>query len=425
VLEPRVPFRQRRGEVSIPIVSALRSNEVAHTHAELFERKRLAQIVARALAKQVDPHLFVHLRGEEHDGHSIELTSGAHLAHEIASGHIGHHEVGQDQIGHEGSGLLQPFSAVPRDLHAIVGRQAPGQEPPHVRVVFDDQHRRQSCRRGRHRLQPVVVGDVVGLGEHAAERSLAQIAAFGRVERDLDGEQGALLRRSPDGDAAAVEEDDVARDREPEAGASEPARAAAVELPEALEHELAMFGRDARPAVGHFDLQRRRPFALRHRTPHASALGSELERVREEVRDDSLQHMRVELGLDHSVCTHHVSDVAVARVRLEVTGPQADHRGRVEPRVRELHLTGLELRRVEQIVHVAEEQTRVADRGVQIRLVRGGRLLPQSLERTEDERERRAELVADVREEPAPQLVERARLCIEAFELGLRFLELA
>src|SRR5581483_3955841 len=104
----------------------------------------------------------------------------------------------------------------------------------------------------------------------------------------------------------------------------------------------------------------------------------------------------------------------------------------VDARVSGLNLFCLQLRDVEQVVDVLEQQLRISldRRQLSGNLGRLSALPEQRLRRPEDQRERGAQLVAHIGEELVLQLVEHAnalvrqlQIVVRRFEAAIRFLD--
>ena len=173
-------------------------------------------------------------------------------------------------------------------------------------------------------------------------------------------------------------------------------------LPELLEDDLVMLGRDPDAAVGHRDL--RDAIHTRRAHLHASALRRELHRVREEVE----QHL-LDLALVGADGSHAVVDLACER-DPSPTRPFTHEQQRVVHRRRQLelrdvqlHASGLDLGQVEDVVDEGEE---VLSRGQDIvqvlRLLLVGRPehpVQEHVREADHGVERRAQLVRHAGEE--------------------------
>src|SRR5688572_27804175 len=92
-----------------------------------------------------------------------------------------------------------------------------------------------------------------------------------------DVERAAFAQAARDGDLALHPRDEVADDREAQAGAALRARAAFVDAVEALEDPIEVFARDARAVVRDFDHDAR--IVRAHGERNAAALRGVLDRV--------------------------------------------------------------------------------------------------------------------------------------------------
>ena len=201
---------------------------------------------------------------------------------------------------------------------------------------------------------------------------------------------------------------EIERDGEPQPGAAEAAGRPALELTEPLEHRLALLRRHARPRVGHLDRGTGCRGVRPQRAAHPSAGRSELERVGEEVEQHALQLVGIGLGRQVVRRLERDGDVALGGERIEMGRHPAHQLCQVDVGIRETRLARLELRGVEQVVDVLQQQPRVLHHAPQITR-RGLGQRPgaeQPLGGPEDQGERRAQLVAHVGEELALQRVQ-------------------
>jgi hypothetical protein len=151
------------------------------------------------------------------------------------------------------------------------------------------------------------------------------------------------------------------------------------------------------------------------------ARGDELASVRQEVQEDALHPVGVGLRGHVRRRVHDEPDAPLPTEAVEVRGDQADDRSQVDVAPPDGHLPGFELRHVEEVVDAAEEGAGVAEDDLQIppASIAGSGRGEDLLGRPDDERERRAELVAHVGEEVGLQLIELLRRRIETLELGV------
>ena len=167
--------------------------------------------------------------------------------------------------------------------------------------------------------------DVAALAERARDArapTRARAGARGRRTEKIEPRSGAFSAA----DDAVVQVDDVARDREPEAGARHAAAALELDAVEALEHavELVLGNADARvldlePPLG--------ALAARAQITTVPALRRELERVADQVEHQLLEQVgialdRAERGID--VRLEH--DALARRLRAERRQEVGDER---------------------------------------------------------------------------------------------------
>lgn len=310
-------------------------------------------------------------------------------------------------------------------VFALQGR---ADEAPHLGVVLDHQHQRSIARalvlRGgavrRHEFRDHALGADIALGVVDGRRRCDHVRAVRRPQRKLDLEQRAAARRVADADRAPVQFDELLGDRQAEADTAESPRGAVLRLAEALEDDPPHVRRHAGPAVLH--AQHGAAFAdARQRAVNPPAGGRELERIRQQVQQHPLELFRIDLGSERLGRRHHVGDRALRHQRMELVGDRADEFRQVDPRIPGFELSRVEPRQVEKVVHVLEQGRRVAVHDLQLASLRIGEVVggQQLLGRAEDQRQRRAQLVADVGEQIALELVELPDSVEQALQLGV------
>src|SRR3989442_1330435 len=151
-------------------------------------------------------------------------------------------------------------------------------------------------------------------------------------------------------DRPAVQLGDLLRDGEPESRATERARRAAFRLPEAVEDQRAQLRRNAGAGVLH--AERGAPAGDGQATAYGAACRGELERIREQVQEDALDLRGIELGPDLLRRLDREPDPALLAQAVEVPCDETHQPRQVDPGVARRHLAGLELRHVEEVVHV-------------------------------------------------------------------------
>ena len=223
--------------------------------------------------------------------------------------------------------------------------------------------------------------------------------------------------RIADRDGPAVQLDELLDDREAEAGASEATPRALFALPESLEDGLAQLGPHARAAVE--DVHRGPLRVGRDEAANRPATRGELEGVREEIQEHPLELLGVEFGRHALGRLDHERDAALGGQPVEVTGRASDETNQIDLGVVRRHLAGFELGDVEEVVHVPEKCAGIAGDDLDVPplgLTERGRG-EQLLGRPEHERERGAQLVADVGEELGLEAVEGLDLGVERGKL--------
>ena len=231
-------------------------------------------------------------------------------------------------------------------------------------------------------------------------------------EREGEGAPEAHLAR--DRQRAPVQIHDLLRQRQPDARAQLRLRRL-VDLIEPVEDVGQLRRRDARAAVadGHARRAARGNVARGlDAHPNGPGLWRELDRVGEEVVDGLLKLLGVGEDLDrHARAADLERQRLPRRHRLERLRDAFDERAEVERAGVERRPPGFEAGHVEDLVDEVEHAAGVAAREVDLlghrRRQRPVEARLEVVERTERQRERRPELVADVREEGALGRVER------------------
>src|SRR6266850_2206065 len=246
---------------------------------------------------------------------------------------------------------------------------------------------------------------MVGLPAHlraAATGTSRSRDLRGTLKGEREGERTALAGRALDPDPTAVQLDKALREREAEAGAL--TGSLAPDLPELLEDLRLIFRRDADARVLHIDAD----VAVLDAHSHvdATAIGRELHRIREEVVEDLFHLALVRLDRRQVIRSERVECYPVARRTLPDDRHTAVERRRQrERRDLELHTTGLDLREVQDVVDEREEMLARGEDVLLILTLLRVELSEHSGEHhvgeADDRVERRAQLVAHVREELA------------------------
>ena len=210
-----------------------------------------------------------------------------------------------------------------------------------------------------------------------------------------------------DRNVAAHHLTETAGERETQAGSAELARGRRVCLRKGLEQSDDLLRTQPDAGIGH---PKDDPFASVHHLPldrnvHLAAV-RELRRVRDEI-EEPLPHLAQIGAHDADVgCTDDVEGVAVlGHLRGDRRLHLADERANVEILQMQLHLAGLDLRKIEDVVD-EKEKVFAGDRdllqiGAEILEVSLDRFFLKHLREAEDGVERRAELMTHVGQEQA------------------------
>ena len=211
---------------------------------------------------------------------------------------------------------------------------------------------------------------------------------------------------------------EVPHDRQTKAGAGVATRRLALELLESIEDGLSLVRRDPRAAVA--DLELNALTGLAQRRADTAASRREFEGIRQQVQHDAVQLGRVRVDKEPGPHVNDKRDALLVRQRREVAGDLAHERRRVGPGVVRRAATGLDLRHVQQIVDVAEHGARVPLDDLEIPPQAGihaRSLTEMLLDRSENQRQWRPQLVADVGEESSLGLTDLGEVFIPPGEL--------
>ncbi len=373
------------------------------------------------MLEQAHAQFVVGPGGEHDDGHVLHLRLAAQGRHHVVAAHQRHHHVGEYQVGMQCPGLVAAFAAIERAGDPVAGTQGAGDEFVHVGIVLDHQNQRRIVpghgRRGDERIatrlqffDDLAVDYFVERGRREKRRSRR------RRQRQAYRKQRAAAGRPVERHAAAMQFDKVLDDGQAEAGSATDAPRPAFALAKAFEHRFAQFRRDTGPAVLDFD--QRATIRCRQAQLNGSAFGGKFEGVGQQVEQNALQPFPVRLRGERLRNRDGKGDTALRGQRLEVAGGRPHEIAKVEPRPRQGHAAGLELGRVEQVGDMAVEQARVAQHDFRLvaflrRKVGAGGTALALLERRQNQRERGAQLVADIGEKLALQRVEFQGLLVE------------
>ena len=351
------------------------------------------------------------------------------LSHQAEAVKLRHHHVGEDQVRTAGAGGLQRCLAVGHRLDVVARSQQAADVVAHVPVVVGPEDARSPARlpfvagRGKHGRGRWTCEDRVQRGRvrfrqpaqgllhvrDGAERRRGERASapdpVGRkvrlAGRDGHGERASLTEGAHDLHRAPVELDQFVHQGQADARSLLRAAPRVLHPMEALEDMGDLLRRNADTRIADGELH---DFADRPQDHRDLAREGVLERVREEIQDELLPHLTVDVdGLGQRRAMHDEREPGTLAGRAEVAGQVPRHLRQVGRLVHSLDATGLDPREVEERVHELLQPEAVAlGYGEESPRVRGHPVLnlgEDVPDRPQHERQRGAELVADVAEE--------------------------
>ena len=344
--------------------------------------------------------------------------------------HLGHHEVGQHEVGDSLARPLDAAGAVRGLYHAEPSFQMRAEVRAKVRVVFHDEHqgpfgvrglaRRHASGHRRCPLLPVASGaEWLGSGGGCATSGRRQPA------REAERERGAAAHLAADLYGAPVQLHDLSHEREADPRALAPPRGLGVALVEPVLNPLQLVRRDARPGVldRHHGVVARGPDADRYAPPGRR----ELDGVGENIVQRRLDLRRIQEG----------GDGGLWRVEGEVhagTLCAGGERGHARTRERD-EVYGLPRERDRVRVQTGKRK-KVVDEAAEAAAVEGGAVqerpgaaldleapIAEVVQRADQQRQWRPQLVRDVDEESGLRLVgaaeRRGPLFDDVFQVAL------
>ena len=232
----------------------------------------------------------------------------------------------------------------------------------------------------------------------------------GSVSRQLNQESGAATIRLGQGDSPAVKIDEVFDNGEAEAGAVESADRALFSLEEPLEDRVAKFDGNARPGIGDLQID---PFCLRAAARvqlacHAPVRRRELEGIGQQVQHNPHDLVGIDFRVQTCRSRDVICDLALLGDIVEIRRRLSNESSDIEIDVARLQPARIEACHVQQIVDMPEQRACVPPDHTQRRRPGAGHVRRRQhlFDGPENERERRAQLVADVREELRLELIE-------------------
>jgi hypothetical protein len=404
----------------------------AHPGDELAGRERLHEVVVGPGVETLDRGLFAGAGGQHDDRDARGRRVLAQCLEQPEAVEARHHHVGQHEVRHVAPRRGQRGEPVAHGFDLPVGAEQPGDVPAHVRVVVRDKDPagvrvRARCVVGLRAVrQPARgLGDVQlgGVGTAAGAADAVRRQMLG-PQRDRHRERRALPDRRRHVDRALVQLDELADEREPDAGALVRARPRGRDAVEAVEDARHLVVRD--PGAGVADLEHRAIVVLAQADRDLPG-ERELQRVRDKVEDDLLPRGPVDVHRVDRRAVHEVAQPGLLDARPERARDLLGQPAEVGGLVPGLEPPLLDAREVEQRVHEPQQPRAVAARVHQALALPGAggvlAVAERVLDRPEQQRQRRAEFVADVAEERGPRPVElgqRLRAPLGLVHLRLR-----
>ena len=385
---------------------------------QLPRAERFDHVVVSSLLERLDAGFFASARRQQHDGHLAQGTICPHRARELLPVELRHHDVGQDEIRPRPTCRRERLLSVGDGLDVIVSGEQPRDVLAHVAVVVrpDDaparplrglRHRRRRTGKPPQRLLDKGVGPVRGRRERAAGSDpLAGEVRCPERHAHLEGAAAPLGALGLH--VAAVHRRQLLHQREADPGPLVRAALRPLDAAKAVE-DVSQVGRgDARPGVD--DLENRARVAA-VQADRDAPLEGELERVGDEVEDDLLPHLPIDVdGLGERRAIDDQLEPPALRRGSEARRQIGGQRGQVHRDVARLNPARLDAREVEQRVDQLLQAPRAPPGDLEPRALgvaeRFVCVLQQVFDGSRDERERGAELVADVAEERRLRAIE-------------------
>ena len=331
----------------------------------------------------------------------VQNDRAAYLPAQVESVHAGHHQIGQDQVRHILCGLFQPLLPVAGIEQPVTVFEQPSDVERNILIVLHEQdgggvrtrrpalgRSRIGGRDGRNRL-------LIGFAGNPFLPLRSPVLQGQRNEEDR-----TFADRTFDRNLSAHRLHHLFGQRQPDACPH--VHTGIVPLVERLENMGQVLFVDTLPRIG--DLNNQVVVFLCGRNIDMSTLRRIFQSIGQEVMHYLLKILRDEIGLKEGLLRHENQiEVFLLGKYLEVFHDHPNKGHDVSrPPVRFFN-RGTDLGDVQQLIDQTQKMVALADNGLQ----RGGRLLVcprffgQLVGKPENDRQRRAEFMGDIREKLA------------------------
>ena len=408
----RLVQRRQHGAAPRPLRAAFRRPQdvAGQARPQVGHVERLDQVVVRAVLQPGGGRVLPGAGRQQQHRQVAQQRVGPDLRDQPETVQPRHHHVGEHRVRTPRAGRRERLQPVAGELHLVVVGEHLGQVAGEVGAVLDHEQPWTLARRGfRQRLRPPRGLPRLHVGEERLRpaggdraRALDRVPGLRRHVRQPDGEGAAATGRGAQVDVAAEQPGQLAHHGEPDPGALGAARLRVPgQLLEPGEDPVLVADGDADAAVGDAHLETAAHGVQREVDRAARGV---LQRVGEQVQHDSLDDVAVEQrGTGQLVQLGAEPQAGPLDRRAERRGQRREQGGDVELDQVRGDPAGLHPAEVEHGVDHPGEPDDVA--------AHGGEPLPEALgdlvggcgehvgQRRGNQRERRAQLVADVGEE--------------------------
>ncbi len=390
------------------------------TRQEIARRKRLHQIVVGRGRQALEASFLAGARRQHDDRHGVQVRIGAQLPQQAEAIELRHHHIGDDDVGAASARDIERDTAVARRVDVPALGEQPFRVVAHVGVIVGQQNSpdvdagtcsplactgsRVFGRRGGLLRKPAQCFLHVRRGARCCRgrRALDHLVLrqMGGAERHRDREDTSLPQDTGRRQLAAMQLDELLHQRQANPGAFVAAALRALDTVEAIEDARQFLFGNAGTGIG--NRHQHSAVDLAHR--HGDAAGKrELESVGDEVEDDLFPHLAIDVHRNwQGRAVDDELEASLLHRGAERAGEIGGEGCEIDRLESGTHASGFDAREVEQCVDELEETLAVAMRDVE--LIADGAWhgvagATRFVERTEQQRQRRTKLVADVAEE--------------------------